>query len=1048
MRMGLSLKVRKLIDLRGEKMRKLYSGFALLTILAMLLAACSAAPIAPTAPPATETTEPTSPPVTPDEDVLYLNLTWHQHQPLYYKDADGVYTRPWVRVHATKDYYDMVAMVEQYPNVRVTVNITPVLMKQLDDFVNNGAKDYYWVLAEKPAAELTDADKTFILTRFFDANYTNIIGRFPRYKELLDLRGGTDAAAIAAALGKFTEQDFRDLQIWFNLAWFDPTFLAEEPLNALVTKGKDFSEEDKTILFDQVRAVMAQVIPIHKKLQDQGQVQVITTPYAHPILPLIYDSKKALVGNPSGEAPNRFSWPNDAIVHLNKSVEMYTEHFGQAPVGLWPGEGAVSEDIIPLVAKAGYQFMQTGEPVLAQSLGLGTFTRDAKETVQEADELYRPYYVSTKDGQKVAIFFRDWTLSDKLGFTYSQTPGEKAAADLMQRLENIRERLKEQNAAGPHIVSIVLDGENAWEYYPNDGTEFLNAMYRMLNESKTVKMVTPSEYLDLFPEQKELDSLFPGAWFSPNYDTWIGEPEETQAWNYLGRVRDYLAKYDVAHTREASPEAIATAQDYMYLAEGSDWFWWYGADQDSGVDEYFDTGFRALLAKVYETLGDPVPTFVNVPIIPKKAEPPVKAFSGVGTPVIDGKEGTGEWDSAAVYPAEGKTPANGLAYTMDAKFIYIKLNLAEGLTAGSRVGIYLNIPSASDNYPFARSGEETDSGQLGITATHLFELDGNVVTKYIATANGWKSQEAVGTAGLTPSTFEMAIPVTALGDLAAGDDIRLVAVIQPVNEILPTTGPAQIVLPDLGLSTLLLEIADPTGDDNGPGTYTYPTDTVFSAGNFDIENFSVSVDASNVIFKFKFVGAVPNPWGSGSNLSLQSLDVYIDKDPGQNTGNRMMLPGRNAALEAGNGWEYAVWAEGWTPGIYAPDASTGEPKMLNTSYKVIVDPALQIVTLRVPLAALGEGDPAQWGYAAVVMSQDGYPTTGVWRVRDVLAANGQWKLGGAPEDVNHTRIIDMVWPGGGEFTQEAMLGTYTSSAGPIESLTPDDYPQVKLLTIQ
>jgi carbohydrate-binding DOMON domain-containing protein len=256
------------------------------------------------------------------------------------------------------------------------------------------------------------------------------------------------------------------------------------------------------------------------------------------------------------------------------------------------------------------------------------------------------------------------------------------------------------------------------------------------------------------------------------------------------------------------------------------------------------------------------------------------------------------------------------------------------------------------------------------------------------------------------------------------------------------------VLPDLGLSTLLFEVADPNGDDHGPGSYTYPSDTVFSAQNYDIENFSVSVDDSNVIFKFKFFGPVPNPWGSGSNLSLQSLDVYIDKDPGLGTGNRILLPGRNAALTAGNGWEYAVWAEGWTPGIYAPDASTGEPKQLNTSFKVIVDPAAQMVTLRVPKAALGDGDPAQWGYAAMVMGQDGYPSMGVWRVRDIQPTAAQWKFGGAPDDINHTRIIDLAWPMDSTGTQEEILGTYPTSAGPIESLTPDDFPQLPLLNVQ
>ena len=195
-----------------------------------------------------------------DDDVLYVNLVWHQHQPLYFKDADGVYTRPWVRAHATKDYYDMASTIAKYPDVHATINLTPVLLRQIDDFVENGAKDIYWVMSEKPADSLTTEEKNFILQRFFDANWTNMIARFPRYQALLDMRGGTDANAIAAALETFTEQDFRDLQIWFNLAWFDPQFLEAEPLKALVEKGSDFSEEDKQIVFDEVRAVMGATI--------------------------------------------------------------------------------------------------------------------------------------------------------------------------------------------------------------------------------------------------------------------------------------------------------------------------------------------------------------------------------------------------------------------------------------------------------------------------------------------------------------------------------------------------------------------------------------------------------------------------------------------------------------------------------------------------------------------------------------------------------------------------------------------------------------------
>lgn len=1005
---------------------------SLVLILAFLLSACGP----------TQTPTPTY-----DKDVLYLNITWHQHQPMYYKNADGIYTRPWVRVHATKDYYDMASTVAQYPNVHVTFNLTPVLIKQLDDFANNGAKDLYWVMAEKPANSLTDADKRFILTRFYDVNWNNILSRFPRYQELADKRAGTDDAAINKAMTSFTEQDFRDLQVWFNLAWFDPDFLDQAPLKALVEKGRDFTEEDKQIVFGEARRVIKEIIPLHKDLQDKGQIEVITTPYAHPILPLIYDTNLAKVGNPGADMPERYSWPNDAIAQLDKSVEIYKAHYGVAPRGLWPGEGSVAQEIVPMVAKAGYQWMETGEPVLAMSLGIDSFTRNSNEVVQQADALYRPYYVSGSNGEKVAVFFRDWTLSDKVGFTYSGTPGKKAAADLIQRLENIRARLTEEGQPGPHIVSIVLDGENAWEYYKLDGKEFLNELYKLLSESTTIKTVTPSEYLKMFPEQKSLEKLFPGAWFSPNYDTWIGEPEEKLAWNYLGKVRKELSKYDVTKTKTApSEEALAQALDYMYLAEGSDWFWWYGADQDSGQDAYFDIGFRALLAKVYESLGEPVPTFVNVPIIPKSPAVATRSLSGIATATVDGSAMDEEWATAAYYEAVA-TPATGLYYTMDGTNLYLRMDLSASLASGSTVGFYMVNPRASgDVYPFARGSQDL---LLGIAATNLFEFDGSKFVAYTAGAEGWVEKAEVGTATVGDGVIEAAIPWAAIGELEAGDDLRMVAVVQPDNEVLPMSGPAQIVLPDLGTSTPILQIADPQLDDHGPGSYTYPTDGVFPAQAYDIKSFMVAYDEKNLIFKFEFYGAVPNPWGSGSNLSIQSMDVYIDKDPGAGTGARLLLPGRNAALKSGNGWDFAVWAEGWTPEFLSPDPKTLEPKpVANSQFKIIVDPAAQTVTLRVPRSLFGDGDPTQWGYAAMVMGQDGYPATGVWRIRDVEKVSAQWRFGGASEDSNHTRIIDLVWPEGDGATQEEMLGTYTSSTADVGTLSADDFAQLDLLMVR
>ena len=999
-----------------------------LVILAMLLAACGQQ-------------HPGS------KDVLYVNLVWHQHQPLYYKDDAGVYTRPWVRVHATKDYYDMAAILQEYPDVHVTFNLTPVLIRQLDDYADNGAKDLYWQLAEKPASDLTDDEKRFILQRFFDANWDHIIAVYPRYQELLDLRGGTDTAAIESALATFTEQDYRDLQIWFNLAWFDPDLLAADPLKSLVEKGRNFTEADKQILFAEALRIIQAVIPLHKEMQSDGQIEVITTPFAHPILPLLVDTNLAREGNPGVETPPQFSYPQDALTHLERSVAIYEENFGQPPQGLWPGEGAVAQTIVPFVIKSGYTWMATGEPVLAKSLNLDGFTRDAAETVQQADDLYRPYYVTDANGNQLAVFFRDGVISDKVGFTYSGISGEAAAEDLIQRLENIRTELKDEGAEGPHIVSIILDGENAWENYDNDGKEFFHSLYSLLSESKTLQTVTPSQYLEWFPEQRSLDNLFAAAWFSPNYDTWLGEAEENMAWDYLRQTRAVLAKYDISKVRTASPEAIAQAQDFMYLAEGSDWFWWYGADQDSGQDDYFDTGFRALLKGVFDSLGEPVPNFVNVPIIQPRPVQAAQPVQGMSTPVIDGKIDGDEWSLGAAYPAEVQTPfASGLGYTYDANNLYLRLDLTRPMSASDQVGFYFVAPRAAGSNPFVNISAD-EPLLLGVAATHLVEVTAKgSLSAYTGGETGWTKIEALGEASVSDSVIEVAIPFKLFGEMETGDDIRLLTVAQPDNQFIPTGGPAQIIVPEIGNATVVFEVEDPEGDDNGPGTYTYPTDAIFVGKMFDLKSFRVAYDENNIIFKFSFYGAIPNPWGSPNNLAVQTLDVYIDKDPGGGTGARLLLPGRNAALEAGSGWDYAVWAEGWTPQILAPNPETLEPiQITEAQFKIIADAGARTVTLRVPKDVFGEGDPATWGYTAVVLGQEGYPASGVWRVRDVEAAVAQWRFGGAPADTNHTRIIDMIWPSESDITQAEMLSNYPPSTTSAGELTADDFAQIRLL---
>jgi alpha-amylase/alpha-mannosidase (GH57 family) len=1021
-------------------------------LLLSILAGCGApttTPV-PTELPTVEETEiiETAEPI--EELPLYVNLTWHQHQPLYYKNEEGIYTRPWVRVHATKDYLDMAELVAQHPGMTASFNLTPSLIRQVDDFVSNGAKDLYWTLAEVPAAELTLEQKTFILTRFFDANWDHIIAVHSRYQELLDLRDGTDEDAIAAAVETFTEQDFRDLQIWFNLAWVDPDYLAQEPFKALVAKGRDFSEEDKVVLFDGIKELIAKVIPTHKDLQDQGIIEVTTTPYAHPILPLIFDSDLALVGNPKAIMPQEgFSYTDDAVFHLQKSVEMYEEYFGRSVRGLWPGEGSVAEQIVPLVSNAGYQWMQTGEPVLVASLGMqgDRFARDGSDTVTDPDTLYRPYYVQGETGEKVAVFFRDWVISDKVGFTYSGMSGEDAAQDMVNRLENIRTSL--EGVEGPHIVTIVVDGENAWENYDNDGKEFFHALYSKLAESETLKTITPSAYLELYPEQRELPELFPGAWFSANYDTWIGEQEEAEGWDLLAKVRADLKQYEDG-TLTATPEALAEAQDFMYLAEGSDWFWWYGTDQDSGQDSYFDEGYRALLKSVYTSLGVDYPAFLDIPIIQPQPLKPTTAISGQTTPVVDGILGEEEWATAAVYQGEEGAPIQAFAYGMDQENLYLRFDLVEPLGDFKRVIIYLNAPGDSNKLMIGLDGETS----LVAPATRVIEFmtGNNPITLYKSEGSAWIPELPLdGDLAVDGEIIELSLPKSVLGEVSAGSVVPVqIEVTGEVPYQFNQSVPLGIQYFSFEPLTSLLRIEDPEGDDFGPGTYTYPTDGVFKAGDFDLTFFDLSSDGANLYFTFGIKAEIANGWGSPSGFSVQSLDVYIDKDPGSATGARMLLPGRNAALAADNGWDIALWIEGWTPQVVVLDAD-GLPVNFTeatSAMKVYVDNSQNAIVASVPVEFFGEGEPATWAYAVALLGQEGYPAAGVWRVRDISLKSEAYRFGGAPADNNHTRIIDLLIPEGAETDQQTALGTYPSSASPVDGKGPDDFAIVPVILVE
>jgi len=620
------------------------------------------------------------------EKPLYIAFVWHMHQPLYKNGAAGKYLLPWVRMHGIKDYYDMVALLENYPNIHQTFNLTPVLIMQIEDYVKNNATDVFLEVTLKKATELNKEDKFFILYNFFMVNWENMLPRFPRYVELLEKRGRHITRSFLNMIREdFSTQDYLDLQVLFNLVWFDPIFLEQEPLKSLVQKGRNFTEADKEVVIKKQREVLSMIIPEYRKLQDAGQIEVTTSPFYHPILPLIYNTDIGKIPSPQIPLPaKRFSAPRDVQRQIEKAVEFYKERFGRAPQGMWPSEGSVCEEILPVMEEAGIKWTATDEGILEGSLGKN-ISRDTKGNVLNPELLYKPYRFQW-NGHSINLVFRDHLLSDLIGFTYAKWKTEEAVNDFIKRLEFIQQRTS--RLPGDYLVSIILDGENAWEFYPNDGRDFLNGIYFRLNAHQSLKCVSVWEFLSSRKVVEVLGRVFPGSWINKNFEIWIGDEEENTAWDYLHQAREFLANYEGGledqQLKEKS-EALSKAWEEIYAAEGSDWNWWYGDQHSSGYDDAFDFLYRQHLSNVYSIVGVQPPGYLEEPItLPVKSIPPATLPVDLIHPVLDGKiTDYYEWLSSGSYEIrktggtmhQAESIVRAIYYGFDMENLYIRLDL-------------------------------------------------------------------------------------------------------------------------------------------------------------------------------------------------------------------------------------------------------------------------------------------------------------------------------------------------------------------------------------
>jgi alpha-amylase/alpha-mannosidase (GH57 family) len=542
---------------------------------------------------------------------LSLAIIWHQHQPYYPDDVGGNNPMPWVRLHATKDYWGMAILIKEVPEFRATINLVPSLLVQLLGYTDHGHVDRHLQVSRLPADGLSEDDLAYLLDNFFMVHPDHMIRPYKRYFDLYQKRGlSTDTAQKAAR--RFNKRDLLDLQCWSNLTWMHPlAFERDSDLAEFRRKGRNWTEADKQWLLERQMQLLREVIPLHRELAKGGQLELTTTPFYHPILPLLFDKRLARQAMPEVNLPRRLeSYRDDAARQIEMAVAFHEQQFGVKPRGMWPSEGSVSQSLVATIAAAGIEWIATDEEILSCSTD-GWVSRDGDGFLRRPEMLYRPWRVEEK-GQALQMIFRDHAMSDQIGFHYQRYQTDQAVADFLGKLEGIGHATQANAGHRPSLVSIILDGENCWEYYPNGGVDFLRGLYRGVCGHARVTPTRVSDYLDKHPATDRLGHLFAGSWISHNFGIWIGHPECNQAWDLLDQTRTHLLAAG-ASGRKTKAELEPAWRELM-IAEGSDWFWWFGDSHTSAQDGLFDRLFRKHLQNVYELLGDVPPSELLRPI--------------------------------------------------------------------------------------------------------------------------------------------------------------------------------------------------------------------------------------------------------------------------------------------------------------------------------------------------------------------------------------------------------------------------------------------------
>lgn len=572
---------------------------------------------------------------------LKLSFLWHMHQPDY-RNGEGIMKMPWVFLHAIKDYYDMPWMLEKFSSLKATFNLTPSLIEQLKLYAEPLKYDYFLQLWSKNPSELSSLEREWVSKICKSPNYETMIKPMSRFNELYYLQSLSD-------------EQFIDLEVQFMLSWCGNYLrFNNEVVQSMLQKGSHYSFDDKIKLLHALSSFVGEILPYYKSLLKKGVIALCTTPYYHPILPLLIDMENVQKANIHTKPPqNPLSFKADAITHVQKAIALYKETFDAYPVGFWPAEGAVDKESVKIYKNEGIRWIATDEAILFKSLG------DTNRA-----NLYKPYKYND-----LFIGFRDHSISDVFGFDYRFKPSFEAVENFIARIEPIATLFEE------NTLFVILDGENAWEYYPQNGYPFFMQLYEKLSSLSWCKTVTVDELLN--DEVVSLESLSPGSWINGDFSTWSGHVEKNRAWELLFQTRRDVDNY----IYEINQEKTKAIEEHFLAAECSDWFWWYGDDHYTDFAMEFDTLFRKHLINIYELLEMQPPSDLFEPIIKHRSTASfmVKPQAPI-YPKIDGKSssffewiGCGVIDESRLFSTMDKArgPIDTIRYGHNESMVYV-----------------------------------------------------------------------------------------------------------------------------------------------------------------------------------------------------------------------------------------------------------------------------------------------------------------------------------------------------------------------------------------